>query len=155
MSAKRETENLTVQEASRAKGFSDKTALLKRQQQKFDSLLNTILKVGNKEIVLHVCETEHLKFPVNFYAIKGQCTYKSGKREGQKYDCWVSYYGNYVGSIKTQTNPPITKIWLDYNKSTFTGAVPNFEWDETKTGEDRLKYTGPDEIEGFRLVKDS
>jgi hypothetical protein len=136
-------EDLTIQEASRAKGFSDKTVLLKRQQKKYDDLVNTIFEIGNKEMVLHICEKECLSFPVSYKAVKGECVYKTGKKEGQKYKCWVSCYGNYAGSLKT-TIPPILKMYVLHIE---------FEWDDTKKGTDRLIHKRPLFYDGVEYEK--
>jgi len=136
-------EELTIQEASRAKGFSDKTVLLKRQKEKYNRLVNTILEIGNKEMVFHICEKESLSFPVSYKAIKGECKYKTGKKEGEKYKCWVSCYGNYAGSLKA-TDPPILMMYVNYTQ---------FEWDDTKKGTDRLRHKGTLSYNGVEYEK--
>jgi len=113
-----EEEPISVRDASRALGYSEKTAMVKYHENRFEKLVNTIFEIGNEEIITHVCISESIQFPVRYYAQRGKAVYKSGKREGQEYDCWISCYGKFAGSKKV-TKPPICTAWITYNSSDF------------------------------------
>jgi len=85
----------------------------KAYMNKTDALFDIIVKYGNEQALREAYKTIEHSVLVKYEAIQGKKTNK----KGEEYDCWVSVYDKYAGSIKKPS--PLCNGYIKYNDKDF------------------------------------
>jgi len=82
-------------------------------EKEINRLMALILKCGDEKTIRGAMQGKTIK--INYRAIKGKYTTKSGKIT----DAYISIYGKYAGSITKNSDAPLLNYYVSYEAKNF------------------------------------